>query len=485
MTRASMSVLSKDDIQQVHDTSLRILAEVGVKIDSPKILEMARSNGVKIYSGKGLAFLDESTIKNALKTAPKKIKICSRGGKDYTIPEEGVQLLSTDGQPPAVYDAATKKKRPSKLKDLINICILADALPDVDFVWPSVIATDMPPNKSSMFEFLAAIAYTSKHIQHGAASEEEASFQIEIASAILGSNEELRRRPIISDVCTPISPLRYDQGEAEALVILSRAGVPMVHLSMGIAGSATPVSIAGTLAVINAENLFGLTLTQIARPGAPSIYSSFSGVMDMKSGVFLCGTPEAILIDSAATQMSMHYGLPSCAGGPANASKTISAEAGYQSAMTAMGAVLTGADLMVGLGNLDRAGMIGPEKLVMDCEVWRWLKRLRAGVSVSKELLAFDAIKRQGPGGAFLSDPHTLKYMRKDLIMPQVTAYHPGGEPDFGRDDMLEYAKKKVKEILSTYKPPLLSRDIADRVGTVAKKYGIVKPDGAQIFEHA
>jgi len=485
MTRASMSVLSKDDIQQVHDTSLRILAEVGVKIDSPKVLEMAKSNGVRVDSGKRLAFVDESTIKSALKTAPKKIRICSRGGKDYTIPQDGVQLLSTDGQPPAVYDAATKKKRPSKLKDVIDICILADALPDVDYVWPSVIATDMPPDRSSMFEFLAAIAYTSKHIQHGAASEEEANFQVEIASAILGSMEELRRRPIISDVCTPISPLRYDQGESEALVILSRAGVPMVHLSMGIAGSVTPVSIAGTLAVINAENLFGLTLTQIANPGAPSIYSSFSGAMDMKSGVFLCGTPEGILIDSAATQMSMNYGLPSCAGGPANASKTISAEAGYQSAMTAMGAVLTGADLMVGLGNLDRAGMIGPEKLVMDCEAWRWLKRLRAGISVDRDLLAFEAIKRQGPGGTFLSDPHTLRYMRKDLMMPQVTAYHPGGEPDFGRDDMLEYAKKKVKEILSTYKPPLLSKEIADKVGAVAKKYGIVKPDGSQIFEHA
>ena len=485
MSKARMVVLSKNEIEMVHETSLRMLSEIGYKIDSPRVLKMLADAGVRTDEKKQLIFLDERFIKEALRSAPKSIKICSRGGKDYTIPQEGVQLVSPDGQPAAVFELAKGKKRPSTLKDVVDFAILADALPEVGFIWPPVVATDMPSDRSSYYEFLATIAYSSKHIQHASATEDEAKFQIEVGAAILGSGEELKKRPIFSDVVTPISPLRYDEGGVEGLVTLARAGIPLVQLSMGIAGSVTPVSIAGTLAVINAENLCGLTISQVANPGAPSIYSSFSGVTDLKSGVFLCGTPEGILMDVAAIEMARHYGLPTCAGGPGNASRTLSAEAGYQSAMTATASVLAGSDLMVGLGGLDRDSMVSPEKLVLDCVVWRWMQRLRQGISVDSTTLGFDAMKRQGPGGTFLSDPHTLELMRKELMIPQVTGYHIPGEPDHSVDDLIEYSKKMTRDILKTHKPQLLDKATAERVGKVAKKYGIVHKDGTQIFPHA
>lgn len=485
MSKANMRVLSKEDIDLIHSSSLRILAEVGVKIDSPSVVELMQRAGAKTDQKMHTVYINEKMISQALKSAPRNITLCSRRGVDYTIPGDGGQLISTDGQPPAMYEADSCTKRPSKLKDVKDFAVLADALSEVDFVWPPVVATDMPSDKSSFYEFLVTMAYTSKHVQHGATSAEEANFQIDVASAILGSKEQLKKRPIFSDVCTPISPLRYDKGEAEALVILSRAGVPMVHLSMGIAGSVTPVTVAGTLAVINAENLCGLTISQVANPGAPSIYSSFSGVTDLKSGVFLCASPEGVLMDVAGIEMAKHYGLPSCCGGPSNSSRTMSAEAGYESAITAMASMLTGSDIMVGLAGLDRAGMMSLEKLVMDCEVWRWLERIRAGIEVNDSTIGFDAIKRQGPGGMFLSDPHTLKYMRKDMMMPQITGFHTPGEPNYSVDDLIEYSKKRTKEILSTHKPPLFAKDVADRVGGVAKKYGILLKDGKQIFEHA
>ncbi|OGS56284.1 MAG: hypothetical protein A3K60_07470 [Euryarchaeota archaeon RBG_19FT_COMBO_56_21] len=485
MARSSMQVLSKGEIEQVHQTSLKILSEVGVKVDSPSVRVLLEKGGARVDKKKGIIYLDESLVTGALKTAPKKVKICSRGGRDYSIPEQGVQLISPDGQPPAIFDVSKGQKRRSVLKDSIDLAILCDALPEVDYVWPPVVATDMPSSRSSFYEFLVTMAYCSKHIQHGAASAEEARFQVEVASAVLGSEEDLKKRPIFSDVCTPISPLRYDQGEAEALVVLSRAGVPLVHLTMGIAGSVSPVTVAGTLAIINAENLCGLTMCQIASPGAPSIYSSFSGVSDLKSGFFVCGTPEGVLMDTAAVEMAKHYGLPSCAGGPGTSARSLSAEAGYQSAMSTMAAILAGSDLLVGLGGLDRDAMVSPEKLVMDCELWRWLKRLRVGVTVDEATLGFDAIKRQGPGGVFLSDPHTLKHMRKCLMIPQVTSYHSPGEPNYAMDELIEHAKKKTKQILAEHKPPLLSKEVAIRVGAVAEKYGILLPDGKQIFPHA
>ncbi len=485
MGKSSMQVLSRNEIDLVHQTSLRILSEVGFKVDSPSVRAMLDKAGAKVDKQTDIIRFDERLVANALKSAPKKVGICARNGRDFTIPEEGVQLISPDGQPPAIYDSEKGKKRYSTLKDVVNLAILCDALPEVDYVWPPVVATDMPSARTSYYEFLASIAYCSKHIQHGAATAEEAQFQVDVASAILGSKEDLRKRPIFSIVFTPISPLRYDQGEAEALVVLARAGVPVVHLTMGIAGSVSPVTIAGTLAIVNAENLCGLTITQIANPGAPSIYSSFSGVADLKSGVFVCGTPEAALMDVAAVEMAKHYGLPTCAGGTGTSARSLSTEAGYQSSMTMLASILAGSDLLVGLGGLDRDAMVSYEKLIMDCEVWRWLKRLRAGVKVDNDTLGFDAIKRQGPSGTFLADPHTLKHMRKELLIPQVTSHHTTGAPDYGSDEFIEFARKKYKEILSTHKPPLLSKEIAAKVGAVAKRYGILLPNGKQIFEHA
>ncbi len=480
-----MAVLSRSDIEKIHETSLRMLSEVGVQIDSHTVLRLLMEAGVRADENRKLIFLTERQVDSALKSAPRKVKICSRGGKDFSIPQEGVQLVSTDGQPAYILDSKTGEKRPSKLKDLINMVIIADALPEVDYIWPPIVATDMPSDRSSFYEFLVAIAYSSKHIEHAAATAEEANFQIDVGAAILGSKDALRRRPIISDVVTPISPLRYDHGEVEGLVTLARAGVPLVQLSMGIAGAVTPISIAGTLAVVNAENLCGLAIAQIARPGAPSIYSSFSGVSDLKTGVFLCGTPDSVLMDVAAAEMARHYSLPCCAGGPANASRAVSIESGYQSAMTGMASMLVGSDMMVGLGGFDRSGIESLEKLVMDCELWRWLKRLRAGFTVDEASLGLDAVKRQGPGGTFLSDPHTLKFMRKDLMIPQVTSYHSPGPHDYTEDDLVNHAKARVKEILSTHKPPLLDKDTAENVGKVAKKYGIVGKGGKQVFPHA
>ena len=485
MARSCMRVMAKNDIEQVHQTSLRIISEVGFKVDSPSVRRILEQGGAKVDNKSGIVRLDEKLVSSALKSAPRNVRICARSGRDYQIPSEGVQLVSPDGQPPVVLDVNTGEKRRSTLKDVIEFAVLCDALPEVDYVWPPVVATDMPSSRSSYYEFLASIAYCSKHIQHGATSAEEARFQVEVASAILGSKEDLRKRPVFSDVCTPISPLRYDQGEAEALVVLARAGVPLVHLTMGIAGSVSPVSVAGTLAIINAENLCGLTMCQIANPGAPSIYSSFSGVTDLKTGVFVCGTPEAALMDGAAIEMARHYGLPTCAGGPETSARSLSTEAAYQSSMTLMTSMMVGSDMLVGLGSLDRDAMVSAEKLVMDCEVWRWLKRLREGVVVDQNTLGFDAIKRQGPGGGFLSDPHTLKHMRKELLIPQVTSYHTPGEPDMRKDELREYARKRIREILSTHRPPLLSKEVAARVGKVAEEYKILLPNKKQIFEHA
>jgi trimethylamine--corrinoid protein Co-methyltransferase len=150
--------------------------------------------------------------------------------------------------------------------------------------------------------------------------------------------------------------------------------------------------------------------------------------------------------------------------------------------MTAMASALAGADMLVGLGGLDRDGVFSAEKLVMDCEVWRWIERLRRGIELDEARFAVDAVKRQGPGGTFLSDPHTLRFMRTELMIPQVTSFHSPGEPDRSQDELRSYSRKRVGEILASHKPPLLEGEAASRVKEVAKRWGVVHKDGSHIF---
>src|SRR4030067_447754 len=121
MARSSMQVLSKGEIEQVHQTSLKILSEVGVKVDSPSVRVLLEKGGARVDKKKGIIYLDESLVTGALKTAPKKVKICSRGGRDYSIPQQGGQLISPDGQPPAIFDVSKGQKRRSVLKDSLDL----------------------------------------------------------------------------------------------------------------------------------------------------------------------------------------------------------------------------------------------------------------------------------------------------------------------------------------------------------------------------
>src|SRR4030042_413704 len=128
MARSCMQVLSKDEIEQVHQTSLKILSEVGVKVDSPSVRDVLEKGGARVDKKRGIIYLDEGLVTGALKSAPKKVRICSRGGRDYTIPEQGVQLISPDGQPPAVFDVSKGQKRRSVLRDCIDFAIVLEAL---------------------------------------------------------------------------------------------------------------------------------------------------------------------------------------------------------------------------------------------------------------------------------------------------------------------------------------------------------------------
>ena len=470
MSKAVFNPLSREQEDAVHLESIRILEEVGIRVTSHRVLSMLKGAGASVDERSQVAKLPESMVEEALSRAPKEFVMAGRDRqRDLRLPAVDRVYGVNDGQPTDVWDMDRQVKRKSTVADLVDLTLVCDAMPEVDLYWPEVVATDLPPDVSNSHEFVASLFNTGKHIQHGAGCVEDARFLIEAAAAVVGSEKELARRPIISITHTPITPLRYEEGDIEAAVEFALAGLPVVHLSMAISGSVAPVTLAGTVALVNAENLAGFVISQSAKAGAPVLYSSESGPMDMKTGVFLSGSTEGALINSAGCQMARRYRIPSQVGGLAASGCRPGYEVGYQKAISALLPAMAGADQVVGIGGFERSGCESVEQVVMDCELWRNVLRAWRGIDVNKDTLAFDTISRVGPGGYFMKDTHTLKFFRKENLLPKIAMLPP--PQDSAEEPMRLAARREAKRILAEHRPLAIDRDVADEVKAVLRKY--------------
>ncbi|HEX9907966.1 MAG TPA: trimethylamine methyltransferase family protein [Thermoplasmata archaeon] len=472
MAKALFNPLTKDEEDSVHLESIRILEQVGVRVTSPKALAMLKDHGALVDLDKQIVRIPERVVTEALAKAPKEFMMCARDKRyDLRLPAEGHVQGCNDGQPTEVWDMDTQSKRKSTVRDLIELTIVCDAMPAVDLYWPEVVANDVPPEVSNTHEFVASVLFTGKHVQHGAGSHEDARAIIDIAAAILGSEKDLRKRPIVSITHTPITPLRFEKGDIEAVMEFARAGLPVVHLSMAISGSVAPVSLAGTVALVNSEVLAGAVISQSASAGAPVLYSSESGPMDMKTGVFLSGSTEGAMINAAGCQMARRYRLPSQVGGVAASGSRPGFEVGYQKAISALVPVMAGADQVVGIGGFDRSGCESAEQIVMDCELWNNVLRVWRGIAVDKETLAYDAISRVGPGGYFMKDPHTLKHFRREILIPRISSRPM--VPGSCDEPMAVAAREDVKRILKEHRPLELDKSVTDQIKKIVGEYDI------------
>jgi trimethylamine--corrinoid protein Co-methyltransferase len=470
LARAAFDPLTREEEEVVHNESIKILEEVGIKVTSPEVLSLLEDHGAKVDHKLQIARISEQMVKDALMKAPKEFLMCARDkSHDLRLPATDKIQGCNDGQPTDVWDIDTQSKRKSTLNDLIDFTIVCDAMPEVDLYWAEVVATDIPPEISNLHEYAASLACTGKHIQHGAGDTVDAEYLVKMAAAVVGSEKELRKRPIVSVTHTPITPLRYEKGDIEAAVIFARAGLPVVHLSMAISGSVCPVSLAGTVAVVNAENLGGAVISETAAPGAPILYSSESGPMDMKTGVFLSGSTEGTLINAAGCQMARRYGLPSQVGGIAASGSMPGYEVGYQKAISGLIPAMAGADQIVGIGGFDRSGCESLEQVVMDCELWRNILRAWSGVKVNKDTLAFDAIARVGPGGYFMKDIHTLRHFRSEVLMPKIAMRQCA--PNARVEPIKLAARDEVKRLLKEHRPVPLDKTVKQEVKEILKKY--------------
>jgi trimethylamine--corrinoid protein Co-methyltransferase len=347
---------------------------------------------------------------------------------------------------------------------------VADALEEVGFWWSMVSAQDCPPESRSLHELEAAWRNTTKHLQtESIVTEPEMRAAIEMAAAIVGGKDELRKRPILSIMQCTTSPLGHDGGSLDAGLLAAEAGLPVGYMTMTSCAFSGPVTMAGSLVVGNAEVISALALMQLAHPGAPVYYAAAQTAMDLRTGGYTGGGPEDFLFGAATNVLSDFYNVPLSMGAFATGAKEPDWQAAVDNAFSAFMASLTGSDMLLGCGLLNGSRILSYEAMVMDCEIYSVVHKMMDGITVNDETLALDVIRAVGPGGNFLKQKHTRAHMR-ELWQPRLMDRRPYGQWEEKRDGARDWARAKAQDILKNHRPdPLDAKLIAELQRIIAK----------------
>ncbi len=476
MAVAQISILSRNEIELIHQKTLEILDSTGVSVLSEGALDVLESGGAKVNKKSKRALIPESLVKETVRKSPKSIRLCARNPRqDMQVPRAGPPFMATNGTAIYMPDSRTGKRRATTGKDLADFMRLCDAMEPLDYVWPIVTAHDAPGDTHALSELAISLQNTTKHVQGEGMSQEEAQAEVEVASAIVGGKDALAKRPIFSVIQCPICPLEFEKGSVEAVMEFARAGIPVVSMSMALCGLTSPVTLAGTIAIVNAENIASFAISQMTKSGAPVVYSSESAAPNMKTGEIHYGSLEEVLIASASAQMAHHYGIPSMVGGfGAGISGEIPgihtdpAEFIFTS-MTSM----TLTDFASGIGGLDQAKGAALEQVIIDCDLWEQVREMRKDVPLDDARFVTDLIRDVGPGGTFLKVPHTARNMRKELFLPVGDKADIFASYRLNKDqgEMVKRAKLRADNILGEHVPEPLDADSKKKIDNILDRY--------------
>ena len=459
--RGVLTFLSDSEVEQIHEASLRILKETGVKVLSEKVRKLLADNGAEVDGE--IVKIPKPMVEEAVRRVPQEITMGARDPKwDLKIPADEFPFMSASGLSPFVDDFETGERRYSTSSDLKDFALVCDYLDTVDFFSPSVIPNDMPPPVQELHKAAIALRNNRKHFQGGSITEKTAQWQVRLASAVVGGEAELRKRPIFSMVNCPVAPLTFEKGSAEAMVVLARAGIPIAPMTMVLGGTTAPATIAGILAMANAEELASLVIVEYAYPGAPMIYCSEAAPANMKTGAINYEAPEYPLIGAGCAQMARFYGIPDFVADispPDRLSESASPRPRADTVADVESSILSMAlswmartDIAASFGGVDLAISAALDKLVLDAETYEHARAYLRRFEVNDDTLALDVIHKVGPGGHFLDTRHTLTHFKKEIWSRELAdtfILDPAAKGSF-----IEKAQVKVREILATHRPP-------------------------------
>lgn len=444
-----LRVLEEEQLKRFESATLEILHEVGIHCASRKALAIYADNGAKVDWENQIVKLPPDVVLGAMSHAPRFYTLGARQ-ETFDLKLNGTTTYcATDGCGTETIDFVTRQRRPSTKDDVAKMARVTDYLSSLGFYWPIVSAQDHAAT-APLHEIDASFSNTVKHVQTETVMDEVmARYAVEMALVIAGDAATMRERPPLSSLVCTIAPLAQDEGGMESALAFAAVGLPVGFMSMANTGSTAPATIAGTIALADAEIVAAMTLIQMAHPGAPVYHSLMPGVMHPRTGAYLGTAWEGELSYVVGVELAHMWGVPTLAGIFGTDAQT----PGWQSASDAAPGLLLnalcGAEMGSGMGLLESCTLLYPEAVVLDTDIYHRVRINLAGVDTSHDAFALDVIKAVGPRGHFLRQKHTRNHMRKRRFSELVSQPKAGG----GYRDAVEMAREKLIWILEHHHP--------------------------------
>lgn len=454
---APLEMLTPDQMQDLHDTSIRILKELGIKVMGENARDLMRRAGAKVDSD-GVVRLDESIVDNALATVPRQFTL-TPGNPARQVHFGGRDLVfGLVAGPPNVHDRINGR-RAGNLEDYRNFIRLARHFNVIHMIGNQVTAPqELPANTRHLDTYLANLTLSDLSFHCTAIGRGRAMDGIRMMAIARGATlEDMARAPGVTTIISVNSPRLLDDAMGDGLIAMSQHGQPVTITPFTLMGAMTPVSLPAAMAQQNAEALFGVVLTQLVRPGTPVMYGAFTSNVDMRSGAPAFGTPENAKANVIAGQLARRYGLPYRTSN-ANASNTVDLQAAYETAMATWGAVLGGANLIYHAAGWLEGGLTASyEKLILDVEILQNMVEFLRPLKWDADELGFDAIRDVPAGGHFFGAAHTMARYEHAFYQPLLSDWRSYENWAIaGAKDAAQRATDLWQQALAEYEEPVI-----------------------------
>ena len=473
LTSSLYRPLTDADVGRVVDAALRVLDESGMAVYSPTALEAFERAGARVEAETRRVRLPRSLVEDAIASNPSSITLYSRDGQYDCVLEKNRVHYGTGGTAIYVLDPDTGQRRPSTTDDVILNARFVDALEHIHLFTINVFPNEIEnKDEIDVNRFFHALDNTTKHVMGGIYSMAGCRQVVEMARLVAGSAEALRDRPFVSFITLIISPFKIDETYGEMTCYLAKEGLPVVVPTEPICGTTAPMTLAGNVLTHVAETLGGIALVQCVNRGAPGICGSVGSITNLQTMDHLAGPIERAMINAAVAQVAQHLEVPLYSTGGTTDAKEVDVQAAYESAMSSLLVAMSGANYIHDIAGLMEADLtVSYDKLVLDNEILGMCQRVLRGIEVNDETLATDLLIEKGPGGDFLTEDHSLRYMRSEFYVAKLANRdrRDGMAPG---SDALSRARAAAGQLRQAEPPSRLAPDVR---AEILKKFDAIR----------
>ena len=480
LTGGQYKPLSQNQIETLHTAALSILEKTGMTFEPglEDVAELLGSNGATVDMENRIIRFSSEMIAEAVSKAPEKVVLYGRKEEnDLHLTKDRVHL-GTGGAAIKIIDLDTGEIRPTTLKDLEMVTRLVDRLENIHFLVRPCIPTDIDKADYDINMYYACLSATAKHVMSGVNDEKGLADVINMASLVAGGRDRLKARPFISVITSfAISPLKLCTQSTRIMREAVKEEIPVALSCAPMAGSTSPLTMAGTLAQLHAEQLAGIAICQFTNPGAPILYGGIPGMANLKTMGYLGGAVECGMMNAAVHQLADYIKIPNYNSSGLTDSKIPDAQAGYEKTFTTLLAAMGGSNYTHhAAGMLESMLTIAHEQFVIDDEIIGSACKVLKGINCDEEHLALDVIEEVGAGGNFMMSPHTMEHLYDEYFMgngvtDQKSRSH--WEKDGGldiRDRARNIARSILDESSESYIPEDIDMEIRKKFRILLKR---------------